>query len=240
MLDTDKKILITGGSGALGTQIQKIVKCDAPPSKELDITDLEKCESIIKKYNPDIIIHCAAYTDVALAEKENKKCWQVNVTGTENMVRAANGARFIYISSEYVFDGENGNYKEDDIPNPANFYSLTKLLGEVVVKQYLNTLIIRTAFKQDGPWEYEKAFIDQWMSADFASERAPDIISAALMEDLKGVIHISGERKTVYDLARKATPTVGKISISDVPVTLPKDTSLDSSLWNELKSNSKT
>lgn len=239
MITTDKNILITGGSGALGTQIQKLVKCGAPSSKELDITDYGSCEQAVKKHVPDLIIHAAAYTDVAGAEKDRKGCWNANVVGTENMVRAAHGARFVYISTEYVFDGEKGMYTEDDIPNPVNFYALTKLLGEMAVRQHQRTLIIRTAFKKDGPWEYEKAFTDQWMSADFASERAPDIVRAALMEDLEGIIHISGSRKTIYDLARRATPSVGTMSINDIAVALPKDTSLDSSRWKNIVSNTK-
>src|SRR3989338_3709519 len=204
------KILITGGSGILGSSIVRIVKCDTPDFKELDVTDLKKCQKAMKKYNPDIIIHCAAWTDVVGAEKEKEKCWKVNVVGTENMVKVASGRRFIYISTHYVFDGEKGNYKENDTPNSLNFYSLTKLVGEAIVHQYPNTLIIRTGFKKDGPWEYPKAFVDQWTCADFASERAPDIVRAALMEKLVEVIHISGEKKTVYDLARKTSPDVGK------------------------------
>jgi len=109
-IDINKKILVTGGSGALGSEIRKLVKCFTPSSKELDITDLESCGRGIKKYNPDIIIHCAAWTDVAGAEKQKEKCWQINVVGTENMIRAAGGRRFIYISTEYVFDGEKGGY----------------------------------------------------------------------------------------------------------------------------------
>src|SRR3989344_1612075 len=200
MFKSPKKILVTGGSGALGANIQKLIKCDAPSSIELDVRDFESCRKAIKRYNPDIIIHCAAWTDVAGAEKNKKGCWGGNVIGTENMVKAALGRRFIYISTHYVFDGETGNYKEDDIPNPTNFYSLTKLIGEAIVTQYPSTLTMRTGFKKDGPWEYPKAFVDQWTCADFASERAPDIVKAALMEKLIGIIHLSGEKKTIYDL----------------------------------------
>ena len=238
MIKTNKNILITGGSGALGSNIQKLIKCHAPNSKELDVRDLKSCLGAVKKYNPDIIIHCAAWTDVAGAEKQKKECWQVNVNGTKNMVKSAVGKRFIYISTEYVFDGEKGMYKEDDTPNPVNFYALTKVVAEAIVGQYPNTLIIRTAFKKDGPWPYEKTFIDQWMSADFASERAPEIVQASLMEDLKGVLHISGDRKTIYDLAKKVSPNVGKMSINDLTVKLPRDTSLDSSKWKKIKSKS--
>ncbi len=235
MLATDKRILITGGSGALGTAIRKLTACIAPSSSELNIIDFAQCQAAVKRHNPDVIIHCAAWTDVVGAEKNRHECWDANVTGTANMARAAAGRRFVYISTEYVFDGERGNYKEDDIPHPINFYALTKLCGEIAVEQYPNTLIIRTAFKPDGPWPYKAAFTDQWMSVDFVSERAPDILRASLMTDLTGLIHISGERKTIYDLAVKVSPMVKKMSIKDVPVMLPKDTSLDSSLWKKIR-----
>lgn len=235
---TDKRILLTGGIGRLGSNICKLIKCDAPDEIELDIRDFKKCLRAIKKYKPDIVIHCAAWTDVDGAERNKKACWALNVTGTQNMVRASSGRRFIYISTDYIFDGEKGYYKETDTPNPTNFYSLTKLAGELIVGQYQNTLIIRTSFKQDGPWRYPKAFIDQWTSADFARERAPDIVKAALLMNLKGIIHIAGRRKNIYDLARRASPDVGQMSIEDVKVKLPRDISLDTSLWKRiLKSN---
>lgn len=242
MFKTDRRILLTGGSGALGSCIRRLVECFAPDSSELDITDFKKCRRAIKKYDPDIIIHTAAYVKVAEAENNKRNCWDVNVKGTENMVKATAGCRFVYISTEYVFDGKQVGYRvgyrEDDIPNPVNFYSLTKLLGETIVRQYQNTLVIRTAFKKDGPWPYPRAFVDQWMGVDFASERAPDIVKAALMENLTGLIHISGERKTIYQLAKKVSPQVGKISIKEAPVKLPRDTSLNSDLWKKILSES--
>ncbi len=230
------RILLTGGSGALGTQIQKYLDCVAPTRGELDLTDAAACARVVQQVGPDLIIHAAAYTDVAGGERERTVAYRVNVLGTENLVRAAKGARFVYLSTEYVFDGERGNYREDDVPNPVNYYALTKLLGEIAVRQYPNTLIIRTSFKPDGPWPYPAAFTDQWTSADLASVRAPQIVQAALLPKLLGVIHIGGERKTVYDLAVRSTPTVGKRSITELKLTLPRDTSLDTSLWRSRSS----
>lgn len=233
-----KKVLVTGGSGRLGSEIQKLISCIAPSARELDVTSLASCQKAIKKYNPDIIIHTAAHTDVAGAEEHKKQCWAVNVIGTENIARAAAGRRLVYISTDYVFDGERGNYREDDIPNPVNFYALTKLMGEGIIRQYPNTLIIRTAFKPNGPWAYPSAFVDQWGSHDFVSAIAPQLVRAAQMKNLFGVIHIAGKRTTMYDLARRVSPDVGKILRTDIATPLPKDVSLNISKWKTISSKS--
>lgn len=229
-------ILLTGGSGRLGREIQRLISCAAPSTRELDITSLTSCRKAIKKYQPDLIIHAAAWTDVAGAETHREQCWAVNVIGTQNLVRAAHGRRLVFISTDYVFDGKRGNYREDDIPNPKNFYALTKLAGELIIQQYPDTLIIRTAFKQNGPWLYASAFVDQWGSHDFVGAVAPQLVRAALMDDLRGVIHIAGKRTTMYDLARRVSPSVGKISVQDAKVPLPRDASLNISKWNKILS----
>lgn len=229
---------MTGGTGTLGKKIQELISCYAPAREELDITDIKSCENFFKKNKPDVIIHAAAYTDVSGAESNKKACWEVNVTGTENIIRAADGKRFFFISTDYVFDGEKGNYAEDDIPNPTHFYALTKLAGELIIRQYPRTLIIRTAFKPDGPWRYPTAFTDQFTSHEFVSIIAPDIISAVLMEDLEGVVHIAGERKSIYELAKRVSPEVGAMSLGDVKTKLPRDTSLNCSKWKTILSQS--
>lgn len=237
MIETDKKILLTGCRGTLGRQIQRLVKCDGIDRSELDITDEEQVKEYLTSHHYDVLIHCAAFTDVAGSETRKEECYRVNVTGTENLIRHFNGKKFVYLSTEYVFDGQRGNYSEHDTPHPVNYYALTKLLGETAVRQYRNSLIIRTSFKPDGPWPYPNAFSDQWTSADYASQRAPDIIAAALAYDLYGTIHIGGQRKTIYDLARQMSPTIGKMSIKEAPVVLPRDVSLDSGLWINFKKN---
>src|SRR3989344_1212022 len=232
---SEKKLLVTGASGNLGTAIRSLVRCAGIDRNDLDITDAKAVKTYFAHHRFDILIHCAAYTDVAGAEKDHASCYRINVTGTENLVRSFSGDKFVYISTDYVFDGQRGNYSEDDVPNPVNYYALTKLLGEIATRQYPNTLVIRTCFKPDGPWKYPKAFIDQFTSHDYVSERAPDIVRASLTQGLFGLIHIAGTRKSVYELARKNSPQVGKMSLADVPVTLPRDTSLNSSRWNDLK-----
>lgn len=235
---TSKKVLITGGSGRLGTALQKIIPCIAPGIDELDVRDAESCMRAVKKYNPDIVVHAAAWTNMKQSETRRQECWELNVIGTENMARASAGRRLIYISTDYVFDGTKGDYREDDIPCPPNFYGLTKLAGELIIRQYPRTLTIRTAFKADGPWQSDRAFVDQWVSHEFVSVLASDITRAILMTDLTGIIHIAGPRKRMYDLARVASPSVKKAYRRNAVIPIPRDTSLNTDLWKKISSKS--
>ena len=230
-------ILLTGGSGRLGTAIQKQIKCIAPSRKELDITRLNSCIKVIKKYKPDLVIHCAGYVNSLKAEVEQEKCFKVNVTGTMNMVDACDGIRFIYISSDYVFNGDKGNYSEKHLPNPTNFYGLTKYLGESITRYCNNTLVIRTAFKNlvNGRFEHNKAFKDQYTSGEFIDKRATDIIKLAISKEV-GIINVGGKRKSVYNLVKEIQPDIGKMSIKDIKgIRIPRDVSLNSNKWGKIK-----
>ena len=230
-----RKILVTGSRGNLGRLLCEHNGVSGIDRDTLDITDEVAVVRYFKRERFDIIIHCAAFTDVSGAEKNRDACYTVNVIGTENLVKHFKGKKFVYISTDYIFDGARGSYRENDTPNPVNYYALTKLLGEMVIRQYQRTLIVRTSFKPDGPWPHPKAFVDQWTSADYASERAPQILQAALHPTLFGIVHIGGARKSIYELAKKQTPGVGQMSIADIPTHLPRDVSLDSSYWESVK-----
>ncbi len=156
------KILVTGASGLLGSEVAnylnkvghkvtgifnhhnrlagsgiKKIKCD--------ISKLSSVNSLSSKI--DLIIHCAAMTNVNECEKDKKSCFLTNVIGTRNIVSLAKklNAKLIYISTPSVFDGLTGNYRENDPPNPKNYYSLSKLLGEEAVLSYDRGFIVRTA-----------------------------------------------------------------------------------------------
>src|SRR3990167_3771670 len=177
-------ILLTGGSGLLGQELQKIFKRDgvdfSAPLKiwngkpYLDITDSE-----LKGFwwEPDfhLIVHCAAYTDVVKAETEKELCYQTNVIGTRNL--ASLGIPMLYISTEYVFDGEEGNYDENDYPNPQNFYALTKLLGEYEARQARRSVVVRCLFKP-RPFKHDVACDDQWTTGSHADVIAKEIALA--------------------------------------------------------------
>lgn len=149
------RYLITGVSGQLGydivNELKKRNELDylAPSSAEMNITDANKVREVINNYRPDVIFHCAAYTAVDKAEENKEACYDVNVNGTKNIVDAASecGAKVVYISTDYVFDGtKDGIYVTGDKTNPVNYYGYTKLCGEEIVSKLDNYLIVRISW----------------------------------------------------------------------------------------------
>ena len=147
--------LVTGYTGQLGydvaNELQKRGFNDimAVGSTDLDITKKEDVIEKIVSFKPDVIFHNAAYTNVDGAEDNYDACYNVNVLGTENIVEAAKkvGAKVVYISTDYVFDGtKDGLYEVDDVANPQNVYGKTKYLGELIVKRYDKHFIIRISW----------------------------------------------------------------------------------------------
>ena len=144
------KVLVTGIQGQLGYDVGKVldtrkIEYYAPTLKELDITDRSAVLKILKDYQPDAVIHCAAYTAVDKAEDEPEKCWTVNVDGTRNLAEGCKeiDAKLLYVSTDYVFEGIGDQFYEVDDPvNPQNVYGASKLAGELVVKAFLNKYFI--------------------------------------------------------------------------------------------------
>ena len=224
--------LLTGGSGNLGMELQKHLNCYAPSHFAFDVCDITSEKIFDGKYkwvsNYDCIIHSAAYTNVANAETENNRVVESNVLGSKNifMLGSFYNKRVVYISTDYVYEGKSGNYKETDSPRPFNFYGFTKLAGESFANPEKD-LIIRTSFKPNKPWAYPKAFIDLYTSADYVDVVSKKIISV-IKKNLNGVINIGTERKSIYELARQRNSGVGEISVKDVKsVTLPRDVSMN-------------
>jgi len=137
------KILVTGYTGQLGYDVvhqgvQLGLNMVGIGSKDLDITNKEAVSQYVKTIKPDAIIHCAAYTAVDTAEDDRDTCELVNVDGTYNLAEVSKeiNAKFMYISTDYVFNGEGErSFKETDEPSPIGHYGRTKLAGEELVKQ---------------------------------------------------------------------------------------------------------
>ncbi|MDN4526060.1 dTDP-4-dehydrorhamnose reductase [Fictibacillus fluitans] len=151
------KIVVTGANGQVGCELVSLLQQEGKhemfPFKrsELDVTDGEAVAEKIFRISPDWILHCAAYTNVEEAEDTGKLLnWKVNKEGAANIARAAAaiGAQLIFISTDYVFDGEyRGEYKPSDPANPLNEYGAAKLAGEkAVLKELPSAHIIRTSW----------------------------------------------------------------------------------------------
>lgn len=176
-----KKLLITGVRGMFGLDLAKIAIANGHDvsgivshrhdnREELESIKLIQQDIVKPMYLDeqfDVVIHCAAYTDVSKAEIEKELCYKLNVEGTRNVRNLAmqSNAHFIYISTPFIFDGYRGDYREDDCPLPLNFYASTKLIGEEISKDYENSLIIRVSpigMRADGQLpNFVQWFIDQ-------------------------------------------------------------------------------
>jgi dTDP-4-dehydrorhamnose reductase len=274
-----KKIFITGGTGLVGRDVSiflsdryevyagtnedniKIKNCNIVKQ---DITDKEKLIKIITEINPDFIIHLAALTDVNLCEQKKELAREINVKGTKNVVIAAEkiGARLIYASTNYIFDGKRGMYKEEDAPNPLNFYALTKLEGEREVLKYPNSVVTRIC--PFGLGTDEKPSFTAKMIKSLSEQKRVDVFSdqfyspistynyaRVLIEILNsnfiGIINITGpERLSRYEFAKKVASAfnldpslLNPIKIRDLKESAerPRDTSLDISKAKSLFGN---
>ncbi|HEL0004458.1 dTDP-4-dehydrorhamnose reductase [Streptococcus equi] len=151
-------ILITGSNGQLGTELrylldERSVDYVAVDVAEMDITNATKVEEVFAQIKPSLVYHCAAYTAVDAAEEEGKALNEaINVAGTEHIAKACEryGATLVYISTDYVFDGQKPagqEWLETDTPDPQTEYGRAKRLGEQAVERYTKQFyIIRTAW----------------------------------------------------------------------------------------------
>ncbi len=181
-------LLITGGSGFLGWNLarQAAKSYDVsftygrhpvaiPHCREyhLDLHDHHQIEDVIKDIAPDAIIHTAALANADVCEKRRTVAYDVNVAATERIAQCAEdlNCRLVYISTDLVFDGQRGNYAEQDRPNPLNYYAQSKLLGEKAVKAVnSNYLIMRTALMYGQGNGIHGSFLE-WMHRSLQSQQ---------------------------------------------------------------------
>ena len=273
------RLLVTGGSGLLGFKVvskalekgwevittyhsHEIPLENSRLRKvRVDISNSVVLEDLILKCRPDVIVHCAAYTDVDGCEVNREYAWKVNVEATRSVVLAGRVVRsyIIYISTDYVFDGEKGMYREGDIPYPVNFYGLTKLVAEQLVKSrdLLYCVVRPSAIFGWGPGkknfatfvverlsrgEVVKAVTDQYVSPTLNSLLADALIEIAELKPI-GFLHVAGERLSRYEFAVKIAEKLGlptgkilKISMRDLnwKAVRPRDSSLDTSKASRL------
>jgi dTDP-4-dehydrorhamnose reductase len=263
------RCLVTGSAGLVGSQVVKdllqentSVYAGYHKTKphhgipiQFDLTNFDNVINIVETIKPDVIIHLAALTNVDQCETEKDLAFQLNTKATEKLVEVAvkYGSFFIYVSTDYVFDGQQGMKKEDDVPNPIDYYGKTKLEGEIIVKKMgQNWCIVRTSTpycihpeKKTFP-----IFVAEHLLAkkeinvvkdQFTSPTCVENLSHMLIEianrRLEGIFHLAGAtRISRYDLAIMVAEKLrlDKKFLKPVSITAmnwiakrPKDSSLD-------------
>lgn len=239
-------ILITGASGTLGMEFRKLLPSAlAPTHDEMPIEDREKVQEYLKKQKPvDLVIHLAALTKIPRCEINKDRAWAINVQGTRNVMELVyehnSNVYAIYASTPCIFPGnyEDEFYHEDSIPNPKNFYGMTKLIGEHIAMQSVkNSLVFRANFVAYKKYPYERAFTDRFGTYLFAHQVAKAAVEI-INERLQGVVHIIGDRKlSMYELAKFCPDSNGvkPMTINDYDGTgqLTMNMSMESKRWHK-------
>ena len=200
-----KKIVITGGTGRFGSILKKIKsknKLFFPDKKELNIENFKNVRNYLKKTKPDILIHLAGLSrPMNVHEKNIKKSINLNIIGTANITKACEemNIKLIYFSTNYVYPGKKGNYKENHSLLPVNSYAWSKLGGEASVQLYKNSLILRVCMTEK-PFIHKIAFSNVITSFTYHENIAKILFK---LINKKGIINIGGPAMSVYDFAKK-------------------------------------
>lgn len=229
------RVLVTGASGLIGRQVTRdlvaenfdVYSCyhtDRPEfgiETQLDLTKKEKIESILQSIKPEVVIHLAAITDVDMCETQKELAHLVNAKATEILAveSARHNSFFVYLSTDYVFNGKNSMSNETDMPDPVNFYGRSKLDGEIALSNFTSSYsIIRTSTpfglhrkKKSFPlWIKENlelkkeipVLVDQFTSPTFVPNLSKMLIEVAIKQ-IRGTIHLAGStRISRYEFAR--------------------------------------
>ena len=239
-----KKILITGSSGLLGQKITdklsglfNVLSLSKVGSDNcLDITSKDAVHNTFNEFKPDIVINCAAFTNVDKSETEKSLARDVNVKGLTNIISSLPvNSKIIHISTDYVFDGESGDYKEDDMKLPINYYGKTKLEADnLLMGSNCNYLIIRpnvlysydNVFNQSSKDNYSQHFLS-WLTYSLSNNDCVkvvddqisnpvyipdlvDVITTSVLVDYSGVSHYGSEDVlSRYEFATKVCNIFG-------------------------------
>jgi dTDP-4-dehydrorhamnose reductase len=234
------RVLITGSNGLLGQKLVKTFSSDhqttgidlktksfiSAPNfsyQNISITEKSKLKELFTSFEPEVIINAGAYTDVDGCENNREKAWEVNVEGVKNLAILCKefDSKLVHLSTDYLFDGKNGPYSEEDTPNPKGYYGLTKMESErVILDSKTDFLIVRTNVlygKSLGIthnfvlWliqklknkEEVKIVTDQYSNPTLADNLA-QAIKEATEKNISGILNIAGsEYLSRYEFAMK-------------------------------------
>ena len=240
------KILITGGRGQLGRDLEEVLlktgkhELTCPGRGELDVTKLDEVQQLILNNRPEVIIHAAANTNVDQCELDEDSAYLVNALGTRNVAVAAAkvGAKLVYVSTDYVFNGRAGRpYTEFDLPDPINVYGKSKLAGEQYVVSLSNKyFIVRTSWLYG---RYGKNFVktmlnlakeksevsvvnDQVGTPTYTKDLAR-FLAELIQTELYGIYHASNSGFcSWFDFARAIFKTAGLEQVKVRPISTPE------------------
>ena len=213
-----KKIVFTGGTGRFGQVFKKIPtkeKIYFPNKQQLNIENFESIKKYLNRINPSYLIHAAGLSrPMIIHEKEISKSININIIGTANIVKACKekNIKLIYFSTNHVYPGIKGNYKEKDPVLPINKYAVSKFGGECSVQMYSNSLILRICMTEK-PFIHKKAFNDVETNFMIHETLAKNLLR---LIDKKGIINVGGNKNTILNFAKKGNKNIHKISAKKV------------------------
>ena len=233
------RVLITGGGGQLASdleaQLTPEVEVVAPPRAQLDVTDDVAVRAIFDDVRPTVVYNCAAFHNVEVCEREEDRSFEVNARAVKRLAArcADHGARFVHLSTNYVFDGTAERpYNEDDLPSPRSIYAISKLAGEYAALAYApGALVVRTAglyglhgsVSKGGNFVTRmiarareqgalKVVADQRLTPTFTSDLAAGIL-AAVEAGVTGTLHVTNSGETSWHGFTEAIMELAGVSV---------------------------
>lgn len=238
------KIFITGGSGLLGSKVAEIALARGDEvfsgyahnlpkfgrAAKFDLMDEKSISELVRMVQPEVIIHSAALTDVDRCEREPELAHKMNVEGTRAVAEAAEkaGSFLVYISTDYVFDGHRGMYREDDETNPVSYYGYSKLLGEQFCQGCIaRTCVIYGSRPASGKVNFALWLLDSLKSGKEVRVVTDQFITPTLNTNLARMVLVAADRRLcgVYNLAGAT-----RISRYDYALELARVFDLDTNL----------
>ena len=225
-----KKILVTGGTGRFGSILKRLktnYKMLFPNKTIFDITNFANIQKYIKLKKPNIVIHLAGLSrPMNIHDRQIQKSIDLNIVGSSNITKACveENIKLVYFSTNYVYPGTRGNYKESDSLLPVNNYALSKLGGECAVQMYKNSLILRLCMTE-RPFIHKEAFCNVKTSFIYHDEVAKILLK---LINVKGILNIGGPTKSVYNFAKADNPYIKKILLKNKKkINLPFNSSIN-------------
>ena len=237
------KLLIIGGSGLLGTEIQRqleplkgVIEVNAPPHNVIDITADEPLRAY-KNIAYDRVILLVGEKNQSVVELDSSAALALNIVGVANIVKAIREygwkSRLVYISTGYVYKGNSRYHKETDGVYPCSKYAWSKLGGECAVRMMdeKDHLIVRCEFSK-FPWHRDWAYTDQYTSREEITITASKIVSL-VTTDAYGTYNVGGKRQSIWKYAQSISKSYVKKDVrsSSKLIQFPRDTSLDTSKY---------